>query len=133
MTLPYPSQPLPRWKPLPKPKQPTKWEQFARKKGIGKFGGSLKGGANLEDRRKNLVYDEESGEWVKKWGYKGANKKDENQWLVELDDEKINKENEGAGKGKNIRMEGRHERKDRIKRQDRKQRNNDRRVRKGGG
>jgi Ribosome biogenesis regulatory protein (RRS1) len=24
------------------------------------------------------------GEWVPRWGYKGANKKDENEWLVEL-------------------------------------------------
>lgn len=30
------------------------------------------------------MYDEETGEWVPRWGYKGANKKDENQWLVEL-------------------------------------------------
>jgi Ribosome biogenesis regulatory protein (RRS1) len=30
------------------------------------------------------VYDEETGEWVPRWGYKGANKKDENEWLVEL-------------------------------------------------
>jgi Ribosome biogenesis regulatory protein (RRS1) len=30
------------------------------------------------------VYDEETGEWVPRWGYKGANKKMEDQWLVEL-------------------------------------------------
>jgi regulator of ribosome biosynthesis len=133
MSLPQPVAYLPRWKPLPKPKQPTKWEQFARKKGIGKFGGSLKGGAAQEDRRKNLVYDEESGEWVKKWGYKGANKKEEGQWLVELDDEKVRREKEGADSGKNVRMEGRRERKERIKRQERRQRGNERRMRKGGG
>ncbi|KAJ9606187.1 hypothetical protein H2200_009148 [Cladophialophora chaetospira] len=132
MALPAPLTPLPRWKPLPKLKTPTKWEQFARKKGIGKFGGSLKGGAAQEDRRKNLVYDEEKGEWVKKWGYKGANKKEEGQWLVELDDEKVGKE-KGGESGKNVRMEGRRERKDRIKRQERRQRGNERRMRKGGG
>ena len=135
MTLPAPTNYLPRWKPLPKPKTPTKWEQFARKKGIGKFGGSLKGGAAQEDRRRNLVYDEEKGEWVKKWGYKGANKKDEGQWLVELDDEKVKRETEGAAQGKNVsvRMEGRRERKERVKRQERKQRSNEKRMRKGGG
>ncbi|ETI26900.1 hypothetical protein G647_09999 [Cladophialophora carrionii CBS 160.54] len=133
MTLPAPQNYLPRWKPLPKPKAPTKWELFARKKGIGKYGGSLKGGAAQEERRKNLVYDEESGEWVKKWGYKGANKKDESQWLVELDDQKIRTEKEGADAGKNVRMEGRRERKERIKRQERRQRGNERRMRKGGG
>ena len=32
------------------------------------------------------MYDEETGEWVPKWGYKGSNKKNENEWLVELPD-----------------------------------------------
>lgn len=125
MTLPTPSSnPLPRWKPLPKPKVPTKWEQFARKKGIGKFGGNLKGGANLEDRKKNLVYDEESGEWVKKWGYKGKNKQGEgSEWLVELDDKQIRKE-KGLDEGMTIRNEGRRERKEKMKRQERKERSN---------
>ena len=53
-------------------KAPTKWELFAKKKGIKKT------------RIPNTVYDEESGEWVPRWGYKGANKKPENEWLVEL-------------------------------------------------
>ncbi|KIW94463.1 uncharacterized protein Z519_04439 [Cladophialophora bantiana CBS 173.52] len=134
MTLPAPQHYLPRWKPLPKPKAPTKWELFARKKGIGKYGGNLKGGAAQEERRKNLVYDEESGEWVKKWGYKGRNKKDEGEWLVELDDEAVKKEKAGAesGDGKTFRGEGRRERKERIKRQERRQRNNERKSRKAG-
>ncbi|KIW51285.1 hypothetical protein PV05_10023 [Exophiala xenobiotica] len=127
MSLPPASAPLPRWKPLPKPKAPTKWELFARKKGIGKYAGNLKGGAALEDRRKNLVYDEESGEWVKKWGYKGKNKAAENEWLVEVDDDKAQKESEGTS----VRAEGRRERMERIKRQDRRQRNNEKRNKKG--
>ncbi|KAI1621420.1 ribosomal biogenesis regulatory protein [Exophiala viscosa] len=127
MALPPPTIALPRWKPLPKPKAPTKWELFARKKGIGKFGGNLKGGAALEDRKKNLVYDEESGEWVKKWGYKGKNKQAENEWLVELDDDKQQKEKDGV----NPRAVSRQERVEKIKRQDRRQRNNERRSRKG--
>ena len=45
---------------------------FAKKKGIQKT------------KTPNTVYDEETGEWVPKWGYKGANKKGENEWLVEL-------------------------------------------------
>ena len=77
MTLPPAdiSARTPRWKPLPKPKEPTKWEKFAQKKGIGKFGGSAKGGARLEDRRKNAVYDEEKGEWVKKAWKMGSSRK----------------------------------------------------------
>jgi regulator of ribosome biosynthesis len=133
MTLPTPVNPLPRWKPLPKPKQPTTWEKFARKKGIGKYAGSAKGGAVLEDRRKNLVYDEEKGEWVKKWGYKGRNKSGEENWLVELDDETVKREKDGfGGEGRTVRGEGRRERVERIKRQDRRQRNNERKGRKGG-
>lgn len=124
MSLPVPStQPLPRWKPLPKPPAPTKWELFARKKGIGKYGGNRAGGAALEDRRKNTVYDEEKGEWVKKWGYKGKNKDGESDWLVELDDKKLKTE-EGLENGAGIRGEGRRERKERMRRQERKERNN---------
>lgn len=70
--LPAPTSLLPREKPLPKPKPPTKWELFAKKKGIQK------------KKEPNTVYDAEAGEWVPRWGYKGANKKAENEWLVEL-------------------------------------------------
>lgn len=136
MTLPHSENQsqLPRWKPLPKPKAPTKWENFARKKGIGKFGGNLKGGAALEERKKNLVYDEEKGEWVKKWGYKGKNKNEESDWLVELDEKRQNREKEAAeeGSGKTVRAEGRRERVEKMRRQERKERGNDRRARKGG-
>ncbi|SCW01176.1 LAFE_0D06766g1_1 [Lachancea fermentati] len=81
--LPDPSSELPREKPLPKPKAPTKWEQFAAKKGI-----------RPKERAGKMVYDEEAGEWVPKWGYKGANKKLDDQWLVEVDDNVKNTENE---------------------------------------
>ena len=133
MTLP-PSQPtplLPRRLPLPKPKQPTKWETFAKKKGIGKFSSGLgSGGAALEDRKKNLVYDEEKGEWVKKWGYKGKAMRDEGEWLVELDDKKLKKEKD---EGKSVRTEPKRERMERMRRQARKERNNARKTGRGGG
>jgi regulator of ribosome biosynthesis len=132
MTLPPAPQPLlPRWKPLPKPKAPTKWETFARKKGIGKFGSSLSGGAKQEDRKKNLVYDDEKGEWVKKWGYQGKKMREEGQWLVEVDDKA--KKGQEEKQGENVRMAGRKERKERMKRMERRQRGNKRRVRKNGG
>lgn len=133
LSLPQVESHLPRWKPLPKPKPPTKWESFARKKGIGKFGGAASGGAKLEDRKKNMVYDEESGEWVKKWGYKGKNKEGEGagDWLVELD-EKKQKEKKGKGEGReeegrNVRMEGKRERMERVRRQERRERSNTKR------
>ncbi|SCV01236.1 LANO_0F10792g1_1 [Lachancea nothofagi CBS 11611] len=74
--LPDPISELPREKPLPKPKAPTKWEQFAAKKGI-----------QPKERSGKMVYDEDAGQWVPKWGYKGANKKLDSQWLVEVDDQ----------------------------------------------
>ncbi|KAA8893524.1 ribosome biogenesis regulatory protein-domain-containing protein [Sphaerosporella brunnea] len=75
--LPDPVTTLPREKPIPKDREPTKWELFAKKKGIK---------AKKKDGK--LVYDEEKQEWVPKWGYKGKNKEAEAQWLVEVDDKK---------------------------------------------
>ncbi|TBU47252.1 RRS1-domain-containing protein [Dichomitus squalens] len=70
--LPPPTTQLPRAKPLPKPKPPTKWEQFAKAKGIQK------------KRRDKKVWNEEKQEWVDRWGWKGANKDKEVQWLTEV-------------------------------------------------
>ncbi|OAX82565.1 hypothetical protein ACJ72_03081 [Emergomyces africanus] len=130
LSLPPRTTLLPRFKPLPAPKQPTKWELFARKKGIGKYNKKLgSGGGSAEtERRKKLVYDEASGEWVPKWGYKGKNKRGENEWLVEVD-EKMWKKEEGLSKeGKSVRGEGRRERVERIKRNERRMRANERRA-----
>ena len=83
--LPEPTTRLPREKPLPKPKPPTKWELFAAKKGI-----------KPKSKEGKMVFDEETGEWVPKWGYKGRNKKIDDQWLVELKD-KPSEEQDGPG------------------------------------
>lgn len=74
--LPEPIYQLPREKSLPKEKEKTKWEKFAEKKGISK-----------KEKRSRKVYDEASGEWVNRWGYKGKNKDMDDQWLVEVDDQ----------------------------------------------
>jgi len=118
LVLPPPTTPLPREKPLPAEKPPTKWELFAAKKGIDK---------KKRDKTR-LVYDEASGEWVPRWGYKGANKGTENDWLVEVDDKKEKE----SGEAHDARAEGRRERKERIKRNERKQRANERSTRKTG-
>lgn len=117
MTLPPPTTPLPREKPLPAEKAPTKWEKFAAKKGI-------------KDKKKEgkLVFDEETQEWVPKWGYKGRNKEGEQDWIVEVDDKKESrkgKEDEGG-----VRAEGRRERKEKVRRNERSQRANERKGRK---
>eukprot|EP00033_Pygsuia_biforma_P001969 GCRY01002192.1.p1 GENE.GCRY01002192.1~~GCRY01002192.1.p1 ORF type:complete len:352 (-),score=63.92 GCRY01002192.1:53-1072(-) len=61
VSLPESTTVVPRAKPLPKPKQPTKWEEFAKKKGIQKR------------KRDRMVYDEDSGEYKARWGYKRIN------------------------------------------------------------
>ncbi len=83
-----------------------------------------------------MQYDEATGEWVPKWGYKGSNKGIENDWIVEVD-EKKEKERKSAGKdsGKEetgVRGEVRRERLERIKRGERKMRANERRAGKPG-
>ena len=118
LTLPPTTTPLPREKPLPADKQETKWERFAKKKGI-------------KDKKKGegkLVYDEEKGEWIPKWGYKGRNKDGEGEWIVEVN-EKRERDVQGKGDGSGIRGEGRRERVEKVKRNERKQRANDRRGR----
>ncbi|XP_059433437.1 ribosome biogenesis regulatory protein homolog [Corylus avellana] len=59
--LPPPTTRLPREKPLPKPKPPTKWEVFAKARGI-------------KNRKKDKIeYDEPSGTWKRRYGYDRAN------------------------------------------------------------
>lgn len=79
-----------------------------------------------------MVFDEATGEWAPKWGYKGRNKEGEGEWIVEVD-EKKEKAIEGEGKGKTVRGEGRRERVEKVRRNERKQRANDRKGRKGQG
>ncbi|XP_059183006.1 ribosome biogenesis regulatory protein homolog [Centropristis striata] len=69
--LPAAVTPLPREKPPPKPKAPTKWEEFAKLKGIQK------------KKKTNLVWDETAKEWKRRWGYKRA-KDDTKEWLIEV-------------------------------------------------
>lgn len=81
----------------------------------------------MEDRRKNAVFNEETGEWEKKWGYKGKKGDGVQQdWLVELDDKQVSKER-GLDDGKTIRNEGKRERMERLRRQERKERANSKR------
>ena len=75
-----------------------------------------------------MVYSEEKGEWVPKWGYKGRNKEGEGEWIVEVDEKR-----EREGKGETVRGAGRRERVEKMKRGERKQRNNEKRARKSGG
>jgi regulator of ribosome biosynthesis len=106
--------------PLPPPKQQTTWEKFAAKKGIK---------AKTAETRKKMVYDDATGEWVPKWGYKGANKAGENDWIVEVDEKKERERKEGTER----QGDGRRERKERVRRNERLQRANERKHRKNHG
>jgi regulator of ribosome biosynthesis len=117
ITLPAPMMSLPREKSLPKEKEPTKWERFAKKRGI-----------KVKKREGKLVYDEGKGEWVPRYGYKGANKAGEDGWLVEVDAENERR----TGEAGDLRAEKRAERKERVKRQERRMRANDARGSKKG-
>lgn len=72
--LPEPITLLPREKPLPKPKPPTKWERYAKAKGISHV------------KKDKKVWDEEKQDWVNRWGRDGKNREGEDQWLHEVKD-----------------------------------------------
>ena len=86
-------------------------------------------GEKREGMKGNKIYDEEKGEWVPRWGYKGRNKEGEGEWIVEVDEKK----EKGLKEGESLRGEGRRERKEKARRQERKERANERGLRKGGG
>lgn len=69
--LPEPTSVIPREKPLPKPKVETKWEKFAKEKGI------------VKRKKSRKEFDEATGEWSHSWGYKRADD-DMKDWAVEM-------------------------------------------------
>jgi len=56
--LPRPTELIPREKPVPKPRPPTKWEEFAKQKGIQKR------------KKETKVWDETSKSWKYAWGFR---------------------------------------------------------------
>eukprot|EP00941_MAST-03F_sp_MAST-3F-sp1_P000348 g348.t1 len=70
--LPTPSTPLPREKHVPAEKDLTKWERFAKEKGI------------LKRKRSRMVFDETSETWRPRFGYKRDNALKD--WVIELKD-----------------------------------------------
>ncbi|KAL1116121.1 hypothetical protein AAG570_005616 [Ranatra chinensis] len=72
--LPQPTYVLPREKPVPKPRPLTKWQQFAKDKGIRKT------------KKPKLNWDEVLKKWVPTHGYKRAAAEKEKNWLIEIPD-----------------------------------------------
>ena len=73
---------LPREKPAPKPKSLTKWEAYAKLKGIDKKSKKAKGGE--EGKGGRLVWDDQVREWLPKFGYKKANAEQQKNWMMEI-------------------------------------------------
>ena len=67
--LPAPTTALPRAKPVPKPREPTKWEKFAQQKGITKH------------KRSREVWDEETKELKRRHGFNSI--KDDRPAIIE--------------------------------------------------
>lgn len=71
--LPPATTKIPREKPVPKPKAPTRWELFRQVKGIQKR------------KKERLVWDENSQEWKPRYGSHRANN-EEDDWVIEAKD-----------------------------------------------
>lgn len=70
--LPGSSTKLPRSKVIPKVKPLTKWERFAKDKGINR------------KKRARMLWDESAQEWKPRWGYKRDKPTSNNQWCIEV-------------------------------------------------
>merc|ERR1719401_2893741 len=65
---------LPRQRPVPKVKAKTRWQKFMEEKNMQKR------------KRSKMVWDEVSGDWKPRWGYKSAKKSEEHakDWMIEV-------------------------------------------------
>jgi len=70
--LPKPTFLLPREKPVPKAKPLTKWQTYAKDKGITKR------------KKTKLVWDEIVNAWVPRFGYRRAVAQHEKDWVLEV-------------------------------------------------
>lgn len=79
LTLPENIITLPRSLPIPIQKPPTKWEKYKMEKGI------------TQRKRGRMVYSEEVGDWVPRWG-KGSAKhiQDSMNWVMEEKEPGVN-------------------------------------------
>ena len=80
--LPPSTHQLPREKPVPKPKPLTRWEAYAKSKGIDKKSSKAKGGE--EGKAGRLVWDDQVKEWLPKFGYKKAKAEQQKNWMMEI-------------------------------------------------
>ncbi|KAK4205217.1 regulator of ribosome biosynthesis [Triangularia verruculosa] len=121
LSLPSSVTPLPREKPVPQPKPETKWSAFAKRRGIK---------PKTREQRRNMQLNPETGEHERKWGYKGANKAGQDEPIIEVE---FNKKKELERKeGTSVRGDKRREIRERVKRNERRMRRNERNAEEGG-
>jgi regulator of ribosome biosynthesis len=113
LSLPGVSTALPREKPIPAAKPETKWQAFAKRKGIK---------PKTREQRRNIQYNDATGDWERKWGYKGANKAGQDDPIIEVNMKKEAERKEGTS----VRGDKRREIRERVKRNDRRMRKNER-------
>jgi regulator of ribosome biosynthesis len=112
LALPPQQTPLPREKPVPAPKAETKWEAFAKRRGIK---------PKTREQRRNLQYNEATGEFERRWGYKGANKGGlQDAPIIEVNAAKEVQRKEGTS----VRGDKRREIREKVKRNERRMRKN---------
>ena len=70
--LPPGTSTIPREKPIPIPKPPTKWEKYAKEKGI-----------ENKKKKSRMVWDDVVKDWVPRFGYKKAKAEVEKNWAME--------------------------------------------------
>ena len=75
--LPKPGFVLPRARQIPKPKALTKWQQFAKEKGI----------QSKKKGKSKLKWDDVLKKWIPTFGYKRTKAMEQKEWLVEVNDE----------------------------------------------
>lgn len=74
VVLPQPTTRLPRAKPVPKPRAPTRWETFAKSRGIAP-----------KAKRERMVWDETHSDWRPRFGY-GRVDNGQKDWVIEVKD-----------------------------------------------
>jgi len=100
--LPNPVLEIPREKPLPAEKPKTRWEKFVEQKDL-KF-----------EKKEKKEFDEKTGEWKLRYGYKRANDPND-QWLIEVPNDSTQDPFEKLSKDKKQRVQDQEKRERRNK------------------
>jgi len=112
ITLPAATTALPREKPVPQPRAETKWEKFAKEKGIAP-----------KKKRSRMAWDEEREKWAPAWGYDKVGGDEADAPIIEVSER-------DAAEGVDPREEARAEKKARVAKNAAQRDANDARARK---